>query len=121
MMNMLSRRQQHTARRFDEYYRCYPIVMAPGAERPHLNYGGKIILPPSALDKLTRLHITYPMLFELKNTPMGTMTHGGIIEFIAEEGKCYLPHWVRCVLPLSFPFPISNPNLHHPPSLSFRE
>lgn len=81
-------------RRFDEYYRCYPVVMLPGPERETINHGGKVILPPSALDKLTRLHITYPMQFELINGSRGQMTHAGVLEFIAEEGKIYLPFWV---------------------------
>ena len=83
------------ARRFDEYYRCYPTVMLPGSHRPHLDYGGKIFMPPSALDKLTRLHITYPMLFELQNRIDNKITHAGVLEFVAEEGKVYLPQWVR--------------------------
>lgn len=81
-------------RRFDEYYRCYPVVMMPGPERENVNHGGKVIMPPSALDKLTRLHITYPMLFELHNGARERMTHAGVLEFIAEEGKIYLPFWV---------------------------
>lgn len=81
-------------KRFDEYYRCYPTVMLPGADREYLNFGGKIIMPPSALDKLTKLHITYPMLFELLNGKLGLHTHAGVLEFIAEEGKAYLPQWV---------------------------
>ncbi|KAI9735142.1 MAG: ubiquitin fusion degradation protein [Cirrosporium novae-zelandiae] len=85
-------------RRFDEYYRCYPVVMLPGPERPGLNHGGKIIMPPSALDKLTRLHITYPMLFELVNGSKGKLTHAGVLEFIAEEGKIYLPYWIMQTL-----------------------
>jgi ubiquitin fusion degradation protein 1 len=82
------------ARRFDEYYRCYPVAMLPGPERENVNHGGKVIMPPSALDKLTRLHITYPMLFELHNGAKDRMTHAGVLEFIAEEGKIYLPFWV---------------------------
>lgn len=81
-------------RRFDEYYRCYPVAMLPGPERENVNHGGKVIMPPSALDKLTRLHITYPMLFELINGAADKMTHAGVLEFIAEEGKIYLPFWV---------------------------
>lgn len=84
-----------TTRRFDEYYRCYPVAMLPGPERENVNHGGKVIMPPSALDKLTRLHITYPMLFELHNGAKERMTHAGVLEFIAEEGKIYLPFWVR--------------------------
>ncbi|KAL5326170.1 hypothetical protein ACEPPN_007308 [Leptodophora sp. 'Broadleaf-Isolate-01'] len=85
-------------KRFDEYYRCYPTVMLPGPEREDLNYGGKIIMPPSALEKLTRLHITYPMLFELTNGQMDRTTHCGVLEFIAEEGKLYLPNWMMQAL-----------------------
>lgn len=82
-------------RRFDEYFRCYPIAMLPGPDRVEANHGGKVFLPPSALDKLTRLHITYPMLFELINGAQdGRMTHAGVLEFIAEEGKIYVPYWV---------------------------
>jgi ubiquitin fusion degradation protein 1 len=80
--------------RFDEYYRCYPVVMMAGPDRNHVNFGGKVFLPPSALDKLTRLHITYPMVFELINGAAGKSTHAGVLEFIAEEGRIYLPQWV---------------------------
>lgn len=82
-------------RRFDEYFRCYPIAMMPGPEREDANHGGKVFMPPSALDKLTRLHITYPMLFELINGAAEKRTHAGVLEFTAEEGKIYLPYWVR--------------------------
>jgi ubiquitin fusion degradation protein 1 len=68
--------------------------MMPGPERDYLNFGGKIIMPASALDKLSRLHITYPMLFELHNGQKQRMTHAGVLEFVAEEGKVYLPNWV---------------------------
>lgn len=86
------------ARKFDEYFRCYPIAMLPGPDRDDANHGGKVFLPPSALDKLTRLHITYPMLFELKNNRGKTTAHAGVLEFIAEEGKIYLPYWLMQTL-----------------------
>lgn len=86
------------SRRFDEYYRCYPVAMMPGPERENVNHGGKVIMPPSALDKLTRLHITYPMLFELHNGAKEKMSHAGVLEFIAEEGKIYLPYWLMQTL-----------------------
>ncbi|KAJ9642928.1 ubiquitin fusion degradation protein [Coniosporium tulheliwenetii] len=88
-------------RRFDEYFRCYPVAMMPGPERESANHGGKIFLPPSALDKLTRMHITYPMLFELINGAKEKVTHAGVLEFIAEEGKVYLPYWLMQTLLLS--------------------
>jgi len=34
------------------------------------------------------------MLFEVRNKSAGTLTHCGVLEFVAEEGRCYLPHWV---------------------------
>jgi ubiquitin fusion degradation protein 1 len=81
--------------RFDEYYRCYPMVMAPGPERPSLNYGSKIFLPPSALDKVSKLHVQWPIMLELINGDKGKHTHGGVLEFVAEEGRAYIPQWVR--------------------------
>ena len=51
-------------------------------------------MPPSALDQLTRLSIVYPMLFKLTNEQMKKMTHCGVLEFVADEGKVYLPHWM---------------------------
>lgn len=87
-------------RRFDEYYRCYPVAMMAGPERDSVNHGGKVFLPASALDKLTTLHITYPMLFELINGAKGKRTHSGVLEFVAEEGRCYLPYWLMQVLDL---------------------
>jgi ubiquitin fusion degradation protein 1 len=93
------RRGGGAPRRFDEYFRCYPIAMLPGPDRAEANHGGKVFLPPSALDKLTRLHITYPMLFELINGAQdGKKTHAGVLEFIAEEGKIYLPYWLMQTL-----------------------
>lgn len=81
--------------RFDEYYRCYPMVMAPGSERPMLNYGSKIILPPSALDKVSKMHVQWPIMMELVNGVVGKHTHAGVLEFIAEEGRAYIPQWVH--------------------------
>ncbi|KAK5166264.1 ubiquitin fusion degradation protein [Saxophila tyrrhenica] len=97
---MQSRLPSGRPRRFDEYYRVYPIAMLPGPDRPSANHGGKIFLPASALDKLTQLHITYPMLFELINGAQGKETHAGVLEFTAEEGRCYLPYWLMQTLGL---------------------
>lgn len=87
-------------RGFDEYFRCYPIAMMPGPERSHLNHGGKVFLPASALNKLTRLQITYPMLFELINGAAQKKSHAGVLEFTAEEGKIYVPYWLMQMLEL---------------------
>ncbi|KAI9671185.1 MAG: Ubiquitin recognition factor in ER-associated degradation protein 1 [Caeruleum heppii] len=87
-----------TRQTFDEHYRCYPVAMLPGPERESANHGSKVFMPPSALDRLTRLHITYPMLFELINGAKERVTHSGVLEFIAEEGKIYLPYWMMQTL-----------------------
>ncbi|KAI9311985.1 ubiquitin fusion degradation protein UFD1-domain-containing protein [Dichotomocladium elegans] len=64
-------------RGFSEFYRCYPIaMMQSGNERDNVNYGGKIILPQSALEKLC------------------------VLEFVAEEGRAYLPQWMMETLGL---------------------
>ena len=64
--------------------------MLPGNERDDLEHGGKIIMPPSALDQLTRLNIVYPMLFKLTNPSTSRTTHCGVLEFIADEGMTFL-------------------------------
>ncbi|KAG5922750.1 hypothetical protein E4U42_005352 [Claviceps africana] len=90
----MARGRRPIVQRFDEYYRCFPVVMAPGSERPELNYGSKIILPPSALDKVSKLHVQWPLLMELINGEKGRQSHAGVLEFIAEEGRAYIPQWM---------------------------
>lgn len=84
-------------KRFAEHYRCYNSVLLPGNEREFVQYGSKIFLPASALDKLSRLHIEWPMNFEIINGRDGFTTHGGVLEFIAEEGRVYMAKWVCSV------------------------
>ena len=81
-------------RPFNTQYRCYPVAMLPGSERSDVEGGGKIIMPPSALDQLTRLNIVYPMLFKLTNRRIDKTTHCGVLEFVADEGKIYIPYWM---------------------------
>ncbi|XP_077232752.1 uncharacterized protein LOC143870938 [Tasmannia lanceolata] len=76
---------------FEQTYRCYP---ASFIEKPQLETGDKIIMPPSALDRLASLHIDYPMLFELRNPATERVSHCGVLEFIADEGMIYLPYWM---------------------------
>jgi len=78
-------------RRFEEQYHCYSVAYA---DKPHLEKGDKILLPPSAFDTLARLQVDYPMLFRLSSPSKGTMTHSGVLEFTAEEGSCYIPFWM---------------------------
>nr|CAD1821656.1 unnamed protein product [Ananas comosus var. bracteatus] len=76
---------------FEQTYRCYP---ASFIDKPQLETGDKIIMPPSALDRLASLHIDYPMLFELRNAATQRVSHCGVLEFIAEEGMIYMPYWM---------------------------
>lgn len=61
-----------------------------------------VIMPPSALDQLTRLNVVYPMLFKLTNSKKDRITHAGVLEFVADEGKIYIPYWVRFPYLFSF-------------------
>ncbi|BFF98055.1 ubiquitin fusion degradation protein 1 homolog [Drosophila madeirensis] len=81
-------------RSFHATYKCYSVSMLPGNERTDVEKGGKIIMPPSALDTLTRLNVEYPMLFKLSNNKKTRSSHAGVLEFVADEGKCYLPYWM---------------------------
>lgn len=86
---------------YNKTLRCFPVVMMAGKERTDVDRGGKIILPGSALEHLTRLHIQFPMLFKLINKSKNRETHCGVLEFVAEEGRCYLPYWMMRNLWLS--------------------
>ncbi|CAL8129562.1 unnamed protein product [Orchesella dallaii] len=68
--------------------------MFPGHDRQEVENGGKIFLPPSALEHLTRLNVVYPMLFKLTNVADNRYTHCGVLEFVADEGKMYIPYWM---------------------------
>lgn len=79
--------------KFKQPYRCYSMAFSSKTSE-EIVHGGKIIMPPSALEQLSRLHISYPMLFKLSNTHNSSSTHCGVLEFVAEEGKIYVPHWM---------------------------
>ena len=34
------------------------------------------------------------MLFKLTNKRANRSTHCGVLEFVADEGKAFIPHWV---------------------------
>ena len=76
---------------FETEYGVFSVAMSG---REGLEEGDKILLPPSAFDTLSRMVIDYPILFELTNEPLGKSTHCGVLEFTAEEGRCYMPFWM---------------------------
>uniref|UniRef100_A0A8D0MKA0 Ubiquitin recognition factor in ER associated degradation 1 n=1 Tax=Sus scrofa TaxID=9823 RepID=A0A8D0MKA0_PIG len=80
--------------RFSTQYRCFSVSMLAGPnDRSDVEKGGKME-PHTLLFFLGRLNITYPMLFKLTNKNSDRMTHCGVLEFVADEGICYLPHWM---------------------------
>merc|ERR1712134_170865 len=101
--NMAYRRRTTFSRQFA----AYSVMMMQGPERPDVNQGGKIIMPPSALESLSRLNISYPMLFKIENRAKNRTSHTGVLEFIADEGKVYLPGWMMRNLVLSEGDPIA--------------
>lgn len=77
--------------RFDRAYNTFSMAMSG---KGHLEDGDKILLPASALHELAQMNVEYPMLFELSNPRLGKRTHCGVLEFSAEEGRCYIPFWM---------------------------
>jgi ubiquitin fusion degradation protein 1 len=86
--SFVPRRQMETT--FQAHYNCQSTALA-GRD---VTEGDKIFLPPSALDRLARMNVEYPMLFEITAADTGKRTHCGVLEFSAEEGFCYLPYWM---------------------------
>ena len=81
--------------------RVYP---ASFAFREDIEKGDKIILPSSALNELYHYMSSRnkdPFVFCLKNG--SKLTYCGVLEFVAEEGLCYVPNWMFKML--KFPEP----------------
>ncbi|UIZ27784.1 hypothetical protein KXD40_004652 [Peronospora effusa] len=93
------RKLRLSIRTFNEHYRVYPVSFC---DKGHLEDGDKseftncllVLLPPSALEMLARLHIEYPMLFKVTNEGVERSSHCGVLEFSAPEGSCYMPYWM---------------------------
>jgi ubiquitin fusion degradation protein 1 len=81
--------------------------MMPGHQRDNVSFGGKIIMPPSALANLTNLDLEGPWTFQLRNpSNPAASTHAGVLEFIAQEGCVNLPYWMMKTLRLQEGDPI---------------
>ncbi|KAL7672294.1 hypothetical protein ACOME3_007183 [Neoechinorhynchus agilis] len=78
-------------RPFIAQYTCFSIRAALG-RRIELDERDRVLLPPSALDELTRRNVDFPMYFKIRNK--GLFTHCGVMEFTAPEGFCYVPSWI---------------------------
>ena len=61
-----------------------------------------VIMPQSALARLTQLDVEAPWMFKLSNpSNPAASTHAGVLEFIAEEGCVHLPQWMMSTLRLN--------------------
>lgn len=80
--------------RIQTYTQDFSAFPAVYFGRDDIERGNKIMLPPSVADILVHMHISYPMLFEIRNPMLDTFTHCGVLEFTAEEGTCVIPFWV---------------------------
>ena len=81
------------------FFRCYslPFFVSSNGNVLENESGGKIYLPQRALEALLQRRVTYPMLFSMQGkAPQGNgkVVHCGVLEFTAEEGKCYAPSWM---------------------------
>ncbi|KAF8636654.1 hypothetical protein AX17_003461 [Amanita inopinata Kibby_2008] len=93
---------RHSPRSYNDYFKAYSMAVLPGNQRENVSYGGKIIMPPSALANLTNLDLESPWMFQLRNPKnAAASTHAGVLEFIAEEGCVHLPYWMMKTLRLS--------------------
>jgi ubiquitin fusion degradation protein 1 len=73
---------------FESDYAVFSMAMSG---KSTTDEGDKILLPNSAWDQLARMEVTYPMMFEIRNDQLGKITHCGVREFTADEGKCHMP------------------------------
>ncbi|XP_027174106.1 ubiquitin fusion degradation protein 1 homolog [Coffea eugenioides] len=101
---------------FEQSYNCFPVSHIK--DREYLEDGNRIVMPPSALERLVYMdNIEYPMVFEIKKptttaaaaastntTTRGgrddneggsqQVSHCGVLEFSADEGFVYVPEWM---------------------------
>ena len=87
-----NRRNTQIQNLFIEVYKAYP---ANFVSREDIELTNSIILPPSALNKLSAMpnfgNSRNPMIFRILNIELNIFTHCSVAEFTAEEGVCYLP------------------------------
>ena len=84
-------------RQWKQRLRCFSLGMFPAGNKLQHERGDKILLPGSALHKLTRLNQqSGVMLFKLEHNER--VTHCGVLEFSAVEGHMYIPFWMMANL-----------------------
>uniref|UniRef100_A0A5K3FY35 Ubiquitin fusion degradation protein 1 homolog n=1 Tax=Mesocestoides corti TaxID=53468 RepID=A0A5K3FY35_MESCO len=73
----------HMGSTFSTSYQCFSHSFTPGKAREDIKDGGK-----------TRLNAQNPMTFKLTNPAANRSTHCGVLEFVADEGRIYVPYWM---------------------------
>lgn len=77
---------------FIEVYSAFPASVMG---REDIDCSNSIILPPSALKRLSSMKnfgdSRNPILFRILNIELNLYTHCGVVEFTAEEDTCYIP------------------------------
>ena len=88
----MNRRRNPTLDIFIEVYKAYPANIF---FRDEIEATNSIILPPTALQKLTSMQKgftrTSPVLFRILNIELNMYTHCGVIDFTAEDDTCIIP------------------------------
>jgi len=82
--------------KFERIFKALPMSFHLQKEDTRqVDSGNKILMPPSALDTLSRMNIQYPMMFRITNTAKvngkSRFSHCSVLEFTANEGEVYLP------------------------------
>ena len=106
---------------FIEVYQAFPCQIMG---REDIDLSNNIILPPSALQKLSNLNDFWnnknPVLFQILNIDLNIKTHCGVIEFTAEEGLCYIPSNMFARLKIEKGEKINIRNVSLPKGISIR-
>ncbi|ETW05882.1 hypothetical protein, variant 2 [Aphanomyces invadans] len=66
-------------------------------DKPDLEFGDKVILPPNVLVEIQRLKIPLPLLFKLTSSHASSSEccqYCGVMEFSAPVGQMYAPYWM---------------------------
>jgi len=80
--------------RIDVFSQLYPCYSGAYCDKNFIDDGGKIILPPSALNQISHMNVVWPLMLKITNPVTGAHTHCGVLEFSAQEGKMFVPFWI---------------------------
>jgi len=86
----------------NKFMDAYSAYSGSHMNRPDINVGNKsifhldlVILPPEALERLTRLNAESPMVFRITVAATKGKVFCGVLEFTADHNACYLPDWMK--------------------------